>query len=140
MLRRYAFAWLILVAVAMLNGALRQAVYGKSLTELSAHQVSTFTGLVLFGLVIAALSRLWPLASARQAWSVGFIWLAMTVAFEFLFGRFVVGQAWSALFHDYNILEGRVWLFVPIWVAVAPYFFHKLGSKRLEEFDGNKKL
>lgn len=30
------------------------------------------------------------------------------------------------LFHDYNILAGRVWLFVLIWTTTAPYVFFRL--------------
>ncbi len=126
MILRYTFAWLILVVAAILNGALREAVYKNALGELRAHQFSTLTGIILFGVIIWALSRLWPLPSARQAWSVGCLWLAMTIAFEFLFGHFVAGHAWSKLFHDYNILAGRVWLLVLVWTAIAPYVFYKL--------------
>ncbi len=125
MLLRYTFAWIILVVAAIVNGALREAVYKNALGELRAHQVSTLTGIILFGVIIWGLSRLWPLTSAKQAWTVGFIWLAMTIAFEFLFGHFVAGHPWSKLFHDYNILAGRVWLFVLIWTTIAPYVFYK---------------
>jgi hypothetical protein len=126
MILRYTLAWLILVVAAILNGALREAVYKNSLVDLRAHQVSTLVGIILFGVIIWGLSRLWPLASAKQAWIVGFIWLALTIAFEFLFGHFVMGNPWSKLLHDYNILEGRVWLLVLIWTTIAPYVFYKL--------------
>ena len=129
MILRYVLAWIILVIVAIINGAIRESVYSTYLGELRAHQLSTLTGITLFGVVIWGLSRRWPLPSARQAWTVGFMWLAMTVAFEFLFGHFVIGHPWSKLFHDYNILAGRVWLLVLIWVTVTPYFFYKRGVK-----------
>ncbi len=126
MILRYAFAWLILVVAAIINGAIREAVYKNRLGDLRAHQVSTLTGIILFGVIIWGLSRLWPLQSAKQAWTVGFIWLALTIAFEFLFGHFVVGHPWSKLLHDYNILAGRVWMLVLIWTTIAPYVFYKL--------------
>lgn len=126
MILRYTFAWLILMVAAIINGALREAVYKNSLGDLRAHQLSTLTGIILLGVVIWALSRIWPLASAKQAWTVGFIWLAMTIAFEFLFGHFVAGHPWSKLLQDYNILAGRVWLLVLIWTTIAPYLFYRL--------------
>jgi hypothetical protein len=126
MIIRYTLAWLILVVAAIINGAIREAIYKNSLGDLRAHQVSTLTGIILFGVIVWALSRFWPLPSAKQAWTVGFIWLAMTIAFEFLFGHFMAGQPWSKLLHDYNLLEGRVWLLVLIWVTIAPYVFYKL--------------
>jgi hypothetical protein len=122
---RYTLAWFILMVVAIINGAIREAISMNSLGDLPAHQVSTLTGIILLGVVIWALSRWWPLTSARQAWTVGLIWLAMTIAFEFLFGHFVMGHPWSKLLHDYNIFAGRVWLLVLIWTTIAPYVFYK---------------
>lgn len=126
MILRYTFAWFILMIAAIINGAIREAVYKNSLGDLRAHQLSTLTGIILFGVVIWVLSRIWPLASAQQAWTVGFIWLAMTIAFEFLFGHFVAGHPWSKLLQDYNIFAGRVWLLVLIWTTIAPYLFYRL--------------
>lgn len=126
MILRYTLAWLILMVTAIINGAIRESVYKNSLGELHAHQLSTLTGIILFGVIIWSLSRLWPLASAKQAWTVGFIWLSMTIAFEFLFGHFVAGHPWSKLLHDYNIFAGRVWPLVLIWTTIAPYVFYKL--------------
>lgn len=88
----------------------------------------TAVGVLLLGVYMWVVLRLWPPASGRQAWAVGAIWLAMTVAFEFLFGRYVVGKSWQQLFHDYNVLAGRVWVVIPLWVAVAPYLFLRLSA------------
>lgn len=126
MILRYTFAWFILMIAAIINGAIREAVYKNRLGDLRAHQLSTLTGIILFGVVIWALSRWWPLASAKQAWTVGFIWLAITIAFEFLFGHFVAGHSWGKLLYDYNIFAGRVWLLVLIWTTIAPYVFYRL--------------
>lgn len=126
MILRYTLAWLILMVTAIINGAIRESVYKNSLGELHAHQLSTLTGIILFGVIIWSLSRWWPLPSAKQAWTVGLIWLAMTIAFEFLFGHFVAGHPWSTLLQDYNIFAGRVWPLVLIWTTIAPYVFYKL--------------
>lgn len=126
MILRYTFAWLILMVAAIINGVIREAVYKNSLGDLRAHQLSTLTSIILFGVIVWALNRLWPLASATQAWAVGFIWLAMTIAFEFLFGHFVAGHPWSKLLYDYNIFEGRLWPLILVWVTIAPYVFYKL--------------
>lgn len=126
MILRYTLSWFILMVAAIINGAIREAVYKNRLGDLSAHQFSTLTGIILIGVIVWGLSRLWPLASAKQAWTVGFVWLAMTIAFEFLFGHFIAGHPWSKLLHDYNIFAGRVWLLVLIWTTIAPYVFYKL--------------
>ena len=123
---KYVLAWIPMVLIAITNGALREGWYGKHLSELQAHQVSTVTGVLLFGVYIWALIRIWRPTSAGQAITIGLVWLGMTVAFEFLFGRYVVKRPWRDLLHDYNLFAGRVWLVVLVWVTLAPYLFYRL--------------
>lgn len=109
-----------MVIIAIVNGVVRQAWYGRYLGDLPAHQLSTLTALVLFGLYFWISFRFFPPTTAGQAWAIGFLWLGLTVAFEFLFGRYVAGHSWSRLFQDYNLGAGRVWVLIPLWLAVAP--------------------
>ena len=126
MVAKYLFAWLLLAVVAVANGVIRQATYGKSLPELAAHQLSTVTGIVAIGLVVRWLSRLWPLSSAKQALIIGLCWLVMTIAFEFGFGRFVAGHSCERLLADYNLAQGRVWSLFLLWITLAPWAFFKM--------------
>ena len=96
------------------------------MSELQAHQVSTATGVFLFGIYIWVLLRLWRPTSSGQAIAIGLVWLGMTVAFEFLFGHYVAEKTWYELLRDYNIFAGRVWLVVLGWVTIAPYLFYQL--------------
>ncbi len=105
---------------------LRQAWYGKHLGELQAHQVSTLTAIVLFSVYIWFVMHVWPPASETQAIAVGLLWLAMTVAFEFLLSHYVAGHPWDRLLHDYNLFTGHVWVILLAWVTVAPYIFFRL--------------
>ena len=134
MLKKYAFAWIPMVFIGILNGTLRDLGYGKYFSELTAHQISTAVGILLFGLFIWYLTRRWKLESGKQALTVGLIWLGLTILFEFIFGHYVMGNPWSWLLYDYNLSEGRVWVFVLIWVTIAPYVFFRLGCKsRIDE-------
>jgi hypothetical protein len=101
---QYVLAWFPMVFIAIANGALREGWYGKYLSELQVHQVSTVTGVLLFGGYIWVLIRLWRPASAGQALTMGLVWLGMTVAFEFLFGHYGVKRSWSELRRDYHLL------------------------------------
>jgi hypothetical protein len=104
-------------------------VYANFLGDLRAHQLSTLTLIILFGLVIWGFTRLWRITSAQQAWTIGFMWLGMTIAIEYVFGHFVVGHPWSKLLHDYNIFQGRIWILILIWTTVSPYIFYNLSKK-----------
>jgi hypothetical protein len=123
---KYMLAWFPMVFIAIANGALREGWYGKHVSELRAHQISTVTGVLLFGIYIWMLIRIWIPTSSRQAITIGLVWLGMTVAFEFLFGHYVAKRSWHELLRDYNILAGRIWLVVLVRVTIAPYVFHRL--------------
>lgn len=119
-----------MLLVAISNGGLRQLTFGTVMPELHAHQLSTAIGSVLIGLFIWAVVHLWPPASARQALSIGLVWLFLTVVFEFVFGRFVMYRLWSQLFNDYNVVEGRVWVLFLLWLTLAPYVFFRFSGSR----------
>jgi hypothetical protein len=128
MILKYAALWLPLPILGIINGIARGALYGRFVSELAAHQISTATLIVLSGIYIWFIGGRWRIESSGQAIAVGVIWLALTVAFEFLFGHYIMGHPWSRLLHDYNVLEGRVWLLVLIWITLAPYVMYRLRA------------
>lgn len=124
---RYLVGWFVLLAVAMVNGALRELTYGKYVSELAAHQLSCLTGILLFAVVIRQYVRRWPPASAHEAWRIGLFWMALTVAFEFLFFHYVGGHSWEVLLANYDMSAGRLWPLILLWVVVAPYVFYRFS-------------
>lgn len=120
---KYLAAWIAMLVVSIANGVMREFTYGRHMSELAAHQLSTATSVLLLGVVIWVFGRRHPPASARHALAIGLGWAALTVAFEFLFFHFVGGHSWSELLANYNVLEGRVWVLVVLWIAVAPLAF-----------------
>lgn len=118
-------AWFLMLLVSIANGAARDFVYGQRMSKLAAHQLSSAIGIVLLGAVIWAFERAYPPSSGKHAIGIGLFWMVLTIAFEFLFFHFIGGHSWSALLANYNILAGRVWVLVLLWIAIAPYvFFH----------------
>jgi hypothetical protein len=106
--------WLALCGVAVAAGALREKVLVPRLGELAAHQAGTL-GLIP---VVVGLTCLWlRLAGLEQSPflpAVGRTWLALTIAFEFGFGRLVMRHSWRRLMADYNLFRGRLW---PVFLA-----------------------
>ena len=114
-----------MLVLAIANGALRDLVYKKWLGELRAHQLSTLILLAFFTLYIRIVLNKIPLHSGKEALLLGLFWLALTLFFEFGFGRYR-GNSWEKLLDDYDLRKGRVWIFIPIWVAVGPYLIYRL--------------
>ena len=123
---KYVLAWVPMVFIAIANGILRENFLAKHFKEIHAHQVSTVTLLLFFGIYIWVIIRMWKPQSAQHALAIGLTWFVLTVAFEFLFGHYVAGHSWSRLLNDYNIFAGRLWIFILLWVSLAPYFFFRL--------------
>ena len=130
MLLRYILFWFVLLLAAIGNGVLREVTYGNSVNELTAHQLSTLTGILFSGVLVWFISGIWSLQSSAQAWMVGISWLMLTIGFEFIFGYYIADHTWEMLFHDYNLLAGRVWLVFLVWICVMPYIFFKFNAKR----------
>jgi hypothetical protein len=126
---KYLVSWIPGIPIAIVNGLLRTSLYMQFLTELHAHQLSAVSFIVLFGIYVWFVLKWLKLSSAQEAFRLGLTWLVLTVIFEFLFGHFVMGHPWSSLFHDYNLLAGRVWVLVLIWIAAAPSIFHRIQRR-----------
>ncbi len=126
---KYIAAWLGMVVLAILNAIIRESGYKKAVGDLAAHQISTFTLIVLSGIYIWIIIAKWPPRSGAQAILIGVIWLGLTEAFEFLAGHYVFGNPWSRILHDYNVFAGRIWILIPIWTLVAPYLFYLLRRR-----------
>jgi len=125
MFYKYCLAWTGMMFLAIANGGLRDLLYKSSLGDLAAHQLSTVLLLLLLAGYFRLLAIRWPLPSARQAWTVGLAWLLLTLAFEFGFGHYIAGHSWDRLWAEYNLLAGRVWILIPLWVLVGPAFFRR---------------
>jgi hypothetical protein len=104
---------------------LRDLGYKKYAGALTAHQISTLTLVILFAFYICYIIYLFPPSSPTQAIFIGMIWVLLTLCFEFGFGRYR-GNSWSVLFDDYNLMKGRIWVLIPLWILIAPYVFYKI--------------
>jgi hypothetical protein len=121
---KYFLLWFPMLIIAIMNGLLRELFIKKYTGELSAHQLSTLTLVIFFALYINFVVIKLPPASSKEAMLVGCMWLVLTLAFEFGFGRWR-GNSWETLLAEYNLAKARLWILVPIWIGVAPYFFFR---------------
>jgi len=124
----YLFAWIPMAFLAVANGFVREKGYRELVGELRAHQISTLTGVILFFAYTWLLSLRWPLASQGQALAIGACWCCFTIAFEIIFGRFVRRYSWRQIGADYNLLKGRLWGLLLVWLFVLPEIVYRIRS------------
>jgi hypothetical protein len=120
----FILLWVGLLFLAIINGALRDFTYLKTLGEHRAHQLSTILLLLLISVYSYFVFGYWNLGSEKEAILVGVLWLILTLAFEFLFGHFVAKHSWEKLLRDYNIFKGRLWILILIWTAIVPLVYY----------------
>jgi hypothetical protein len=133
MVRKAVVTWVLMIPIAILNGGFRQAVLVPAVGDLRGHQLSVLTGSAAFlALVYAMLHRDAPRYTDRWLLGLGGIWVAATILFEFVFGHWVMGHAWTHLLADYNIFAGRLWTVVLASVGIAPLLVKRLATCRRE--------
>lgn len=131
--RRWLVAWLGAPALAIANGAARELIYKEHVGESTADQISVAPLIGLLAVYFWVLQRRWPLATTREALSVGAIWAALAVLFEFGFGHYVEGDSWSDLFATYDVTAGTLWILIPLWIAVGPAVIRALANPSRHE-------
>lgn len=129
-LKPWILAWIGGAGIGVANGVLREVTYGKQLSEPAANRVSVVAAVVAFAGFFRGLNRRWPLAGPRESLPVGGLWLALTVCFEFGFGRLVAKKSWRELGAEYDVSKGRLWPLVLAWIAVGPEVIRRLDRRQ----------
>lgn len=117
---KYFLFWLPMIVIAFANATLRQLVFIKYMDELRAHQVSTITLIILSSIYVAFIFPFLNVENSRQALQAGFVWVVLTVLFEFTLGR-LTKKTWAYLLQDYNIAAGHIWPVFLLCLFILPY-------------------
>jgi len=119
------------MCVEFIHGVLRAMYLAPLVGDFQARQISVLLGSLLI-LTIAYLFVRWIRANTTGALLiVGFVWLALTVAFELSFGRFSLGLSWERIVSDYDVPHGGLLPFGLIVLTLSPLIAAKLrGFKK----------
>ncbi|MHA1148638.1 MAG: hypothetical protein ACTSR8_10380 [Promethearchaeota archaeon] len=127
--------WFLMCIIAVINGTIRNATYSLILGAQIAHIISSITCIfTLLGLIGWFYNKIGDVYENKDTIYIGILWLSMTVIFEFLFGHYIIGHSWDALLSDYDLSQGRIWLFVLITPFISSilwgqYFLNKMSIK-----------
>jgi hypothetical protein len=123
--------WLLLAVAMIANGAVRALLLEPLLGAHVAELVSAGMAIALILLLTRPFIRSIGTATVADAIGLGALWTAMTIAFEFGFGHFVVGASWTALLANYDVIDGRVWPLVIVALAASPFVWRVRPPPRL---------
>lgn len=108
--------WLCFVPIPFINGILREAWYKKKVGELWANFIGVkFLSLSFLAYTYLFFAKNLDGLSFGKMLMFGFIWLVMTIAFEFGIGL-VTGKDLKYMLADYNVFKGRLW---PIFLLIV---------------------
>lgn len=124
MLLKSFLVWLLIIPLAVFNGALRDMVLAP---KLGKHLALPVSGLLLCLLIMLVATLILPRiihGSSKVFWRTGLLWMMLTIAFEFTFGL-ATGGGFTQLLAAYDITTGNLWSLVVLFTGIAPW----LGAK-----------
>ena len=125
--RRSTFAWMLIIVLESLHGAVREVFIAPVLGDLRARQVGVLVGCAIVFLV-AWLTARWLAASTRRLQlAAGLSWVVLTLAFEVALGR-AIGASWDRILQDYNPARGGLMLLGISFMAFAPMLAARLRN------------
>ena len=127
--------WIILAFITILFAIFREAVFipATGLNFTLARALLLPVGLAYtFAIAYIFLRKTMAPYKRTDTIKIGFLWLVLTIAFEFTFGILVMGNSLAALAADYNILAGRTWPFFLLGLLLAPFIAERI-VKRCDE-------
>lgn len=116
--------WLVILVLAVANGALREAVLIPRLGG-AAGLVASGVMLSVLVLLVAYHGMPWLHAQGGELILVGLGWLVATLIFEFSFGL-LRGKTLGEILGAYTFKGGNMWPLVLAVVALAPWLAGKL--------------
>lgn len=117
-----------MIVIAIINGTAREIWLNKYFEELTAQQISTATLILLFAIYFYLIFKKYPIQSMNQSFKIGLLWMVLTLIFEFGFS-FYSGLTLKEILSEYNVLHGKTWILIPLWLFIAPRIYYSLLKK-----------
>jgi hypothetical protein len=121
-------AWLCIIGAETIHGIARRLFLEPLVGDLRARQISVFVGSTLILAITFIFFRWLDASGTPHYFLTGLMWVTLTVAFEVLLGRFVLGVSWEQIASDYNIANGGLMVVGLLIMLFAPYIIAKLTN------------
>ena len=128
---RIVAVWLIVMGVETIHGVLREMFIAPFLGDFRARQITVLTGTLLIVSVVTLFIRWLRLPTIRSMLAVGMVWVLLTIAFEIVLGRVVLGYSWTRVLSDYDLSRGGLLSLGLVIFALSPLIAAKLRSVKV---------
>ena len=128
--------WVMFIFAEVLHGTARILWLEPLIGDVKARQISVFTGLAIILAIVIASIRWIDATRVTQLWEIGLLWLGLTVGFEIMLGRFVMGLSWERIASDYNLLQGGLMPLGLLVLTLSPLIAAKVQGS-LTDSNGN---
>jgi hypothetical protein len=118
--------WVFLALIAIINGAVRDKLLVSLIGQRLALPLSGVSLSLLIFLVTLIFAPFLAISSPYGFWQVGIIWVLLTLAFEFLFGHYVVGEPWEKIVEVFYVHRGNLYVLALVAAALSPYLAAKI--------------
>ncbi len=117
--------WGLMLLAAILNAVIREKLVTPEFGDTVGRAISSLTlSFLIFSIVFLLIPWL-AVRNPSGLWILGVFWSVLTIAFEFSLG-YIRGLSLEAMFSDYNILKGRLWVLVLLITVISPILAAKL--------------
>ena len=112
--------WVAILGLAIINGALRDAVVAEIVGPTAARAASGVILCICIFLAALTATRWFGRLPSKAWWGIGTLWLTLTVVFETAVGYAQLGS-WRALLDAYTLQGGNLWPLVLLATLVSPW-------------------
>jgi hypothetical protein len=131
-LLRGLMVWVMFIFAEVLHGTARILWLEPLIGDIQARQISVFTGLAIILAIVIVSIRWIDATRAKQLWGIGLLWLGLTMGFEIILGRFVMGLSWERIASDYNLLQGGLMPLGLLVLTLSPLIAAKVRGSLIE--------
>jgi hypothetical protein len=124
--------WVIFMLAEVLHGTARILWLEPLIGDVKARQISVFTGLAIILAIVIASIRWIDATRVTQLWGIGLLWLVLTVGFEIMLGRFVMGLSWERIASDYSLLQGGLMSLGLLVLTLSPLIAAKVRGSLID--------
>lgn len=128
-LLRGFLVWLLIVSAESVHGTLRQLFLAPAIGDFPARRIAFFTGMLLIFLIAYLFIRRINAPSVKALFAVGLLWAALTLAFEFGLGLFVLNYSRARMLEDYDLSRGGFMGLGMIFMIFTPWLAGELRNR-----------